>query len=480
MGLITQEAMIVLNGGNINYFKELNYEIPTYIDKQNRISVKKGTSINVKTQDLTKGSNVMVDVECDRCAKILAIRWCRYISHKHDNKYYCQKCASGLHGKDNLKKSILKKSTTFEQWCRKNNKEDLLDRWCYELNKCSPNEVTFRTNAKYYFNCPRDIHSPELKNISVVTRSNGDVIVCNKCNSFAQWGIDNIGGNFLEKYWDYNKNTINPWEVSYGSGKKVFIKCQEKNYHDSYDIRCSEFSVKNGRCPYCCNHKGKVHPLDSLGILLENKGLINLWSDKNEKSPYEYAPKSNKQAYWKCEIGKHNDYKRTILSSNGYDFRCAKCSGERNESFIQEKVRKYLIKLGYAVLHELDCNLVVVNPKTKCKLRYDNEVVGLNLIIEVHGEQHYAHNNSITIQSAKKSNITPKQQLEYQKWKDEYKKNYALSQNYHYLEIPYYTDDKEKTWKKLIDYTVDEIKKINNKTKTRRVFNPSFLMPENI
>ena len=76
--------------------------------------------------------------------------------------------------------------------------------------------------------------------------------------------------------------------------------------------------------------------------------------------------------------------------------------------------------------------------------------------------------------------MTPKQQLEYQKWKDEYKKNYALSQNYHYLEIPYYTDDKEKTWKKLIDYTVDEIKKINNKTKTGRVFDPSFLMPENI
>jgi len=29
--------------------------------------------------------------------------------------------------------------------------------------------------------------------------------------------------------------------------------------------------------------------------------------------------------------------------------------------------------------------------------------------------------------------------------------------NYHYLEIPYYTDDKKETWKKLIDDKINEI-----------------------
>ena len=44
-----------------------------------------------------------------------------------------------------------------------------------------------------------------------------------KCNSFAYWGIDNICDDFLEKYWDYERNTVDPWNVAYGSNKKVWI-----------------------------------------------------------------------------------------------------------------------------------------------------------------------------------------------------------------------------------------------------------------
>ena len=42
--------------------------------------------------------------------------------------------------------------------------------------------------------------------------------------------------------------------------------------------------------------------------------------------------------------------------------------------------------------------------------------------------------------------------------KDKIKKEFALSQGYHFLEIPYWSDDKDNTWKQLINNKIQEIK----------------------
>jgi predicted RNA-binding Zn-ribbon protein involved in translation (DUF1610 family) len=144
-----------------------------------------------------------------------------------------------------------------------------------------------KQDNKYYCNnCAKKLYSTE--NMKKTKLEN--------TISFAQYGIDNFGDDFLEKYWDYEKNTINPWEISYAKNKpKVWIKCQnpDKSYHGSYDVTCSHFTTMNSRCPYCTNRNGKVHPLDSLGELYPE--VLNLWSNKNKKSPYEYAPNSTKK-----------------------------------------------------------------------------------------------------------------------------------------------------------------------------------------
>ena len=55
------------------------------------------------------------------------------------------------------------------------------------------------------------------------------------------------------------------------------------------------------------------------------------------------------------------------------------------------------------------------------------------------------------------------QYLKERKEKDEYKKNFAIKNGYYYLEIPYWCDDDEETWKKMID---EKINKINEGTTT--------------
>ena len=144
--------------------------------------------------------------------------------------------------------------------------------------------------------------------------------------SFAQWCIDNLGENFLEKYWDYDLNIVDPRKISYCSGKHIWIKCQEKDYHGSYNLSCKEFANGN-RCAYCCNFQGKVHVLDSLGTLRPE--VFYIWSDKNNsKTPYDYAPNSTEPIYWKCPEGIHEDYLKDIHRSNTNDFRCPECSKE--------------------------------------------------------------------------------------------------------------------------------------------------------
>ena len=60
-------------------------------------------------------------------------------------------------------------------------------------------------------------------------------------------------------------------------------------------------------CKYC----------NSLGqYIIDNYGqdfLNNIWSDKNNKSAFEYTLKTRKTVWWKCTDEKHEDFKRKIF-----------------------------------------------------------------------------------------------------------------------------------------------------------------------
>lgn len=246
--------------------------------------------------------------------------------------------------------------------------------------------------------------------------------------------------------WDYDKNEFSPSEISIKSNKKIFLFC-ENGKHDSEE-KTFAFLVNGGsenvlNCKKC-NSFGEC-----------NVDMLFLWGDSNELSPYDVDRVSGKRVFWKCPEGKHEEFERSVANSIGAKFRCPKCSEERSESFLQEKVRNYLSE-KFTVLTEHCCNIRAKNPKTGYYLPYDNEIVELNLIIETQGTQHYME-TALTRKAALKQNISVEEVLEYQQWKDQYKKDYAISQGYHFLEIPYWTDDSNETWKQLIDDKIDQI-----------------------
>jgi len=453
--VITTEVEVKLVGTSVKRYESLGYIIPRAKNSIGKMTIEKGAKIKVKVEDLSVGSHTLVFVKCDckDCTTpiIKPIKWQDYLKGvKDDGNYYCNKCSLYLFGTKKAMKTKLSKSISFYAWCLEHNFEEVINRWDLELNNgIKPSEISFKTKKKYWFKCPKGIHNSELQTIVGFTDGQIGSINCNACNSFGQWGIENICEDFLEKYWDYNLNDIDPFSISYGSSKKVWVKCLKIDYHGSSNIECKSF-VSGTRCSYCGNHK--VHPMESLGILFPE--VLNIWSDKNNKTPYEYTHHSGQEVWWKCPDGKHEDYFRSVCHSNIQGFRCPLCVRERKESILQEKVRRYLETFNCKILHEYGCTIECINPKTRHILPYDNEIKDYKLIIEVNGSQHYKENSGTWFS---KNFDLHKIQLH-----DRYKRLYARSCTYNYLEIPYWTDNKKEEYKKLIDDKILEIQQLNN------------------
>jgi len=89
MGLINKEVKQIWGHRNKKYFESKGYTFPKYEDE-----------FLVKVEDLTDGSHILVNIECDGCGiKLEDIMWNQYKKYiREDKKYYCKDCAMKLYG----------------------------------------------------------------------------------------------------------------------------------------------------------------------------------------------------------------------------------------------------------------------------------------------------------------------------------------------------------------------------------------------
>lgn len=213
-----------------------------------------------------------------------------------------------------------KPKINFEEWCLNNNRTDLLKRWDYELNDVLPSEISYKSNKKYYFICPKHIHESQLSNIQYVSCGKQKNIICKKCNSFAQYIINNYSEEYLNELVELNLN-YDLWDINYKSNHyKLLIRCNKMGHEC---LQTPEHFVRNG-CQYCAHRaKTNIPKEDSLGIICPK--ILPLWSSKNDKTPYDYYPSSTFKVYWRCENNIHDDFYRAINVSKMVNFRCPKC-----------------------------------------------------------------------------------------------------------------------------------------------------------
>ena len=159
--------------------------------------------------------------------------------------------------------------------------------------------------------------------------------------------------------------------VKYVRGKdKIKIICP---IHGVFEQTYFDHANKGNECPYCSNKK--VHALNCIGYTRPDllKYFVNI--EDSEK----YTEFSSKKIKVKCpDCGDVRDI--TISDMSMYGFNCHRCND--NISLPEKFCYNLLKELGTDFIKEKVFDWS--NHK-----RYDFYIQSLNMLIEVHGEQHY-------------------------------------------------------------------------------------------
>ena len=379
--LLNKTAKVKWHPRNKKHYENLGYKY-----------TKIGDEFEVLVEHLTEGSKAEVQWKCDGegCNKIIVGKYKTYRNTLKDGKIYCKKCIKQISTIDNIRKTLLKDNKSFEDWCLEYNRQDLLSRWDYDKNDCKPSKIGYGTGQDFWFKCDKNPeHKSELKNINSFTSGcSKSGMDCKQCNSIMQYCIDNNCVNELNI--EKNKELgLDLWKIAKGSHAKIWFLCKEKDYHNDnggYVKRCIDFT-QGQRCPHCHGTK-VVHSKDSLGqYIIDNFGeefLYKVWSNKNDISPFEIAPNSNKEVWWNCLNGKHDPYLRICSNSKQYDYRCPECNNiSKGENKIENILIKYNIKYNPQYTYK-DCKSINL-------LRFDFYLLDYNMCIEYDGKQHYLY-----------------------------------------------------------------------------------------
>jgi hypothetical protein len=457
---------VVLGKRVIKYYENLGYEIPRYKNENNKIVVKKGSSILVKFEDISKGSQVELTGICDKCNNPFSIKAIQYFDRKNNNnQFLCNRCyielphiytylksfnEIGLYVKSfgyklitkeldyknttqlliiqdkdkycyktkvhNLKKYIPNKFSTYNPytiyniklWCKLNNKP-------YKLN----NDQTYKGNKiKLKWQCLKEECGEIFESCwNDISTGHG----CGVCDGH-QVGLSNclaIKNPELVKEWHPTKNgNLTPFDVTPYSGKYVWWQCNKG--HEWYvSVRGRNFSKT--KCPYCLG----ILPSKEYNLMIYNPKLASEWNyKKNIKTPEEYTPGSSKKVWWKCkECGREWP---SVISSRNKGNGCPQCSESKGEIKIRERLQ--LNNIYYISQKEFEGLIGLGNGL----LSYDFYLPKYNLLIEYQGEQHEKY-----IPGFHKSIEDFEKQQEHDKRKREYAKEHKIK----LLEIWYYDFD---------------------------------------
>ncbi|HBH0165076.1 TPA: hypothetical protein KR288_002399 [Clostridioides difficile] len=355
------------------------------------------------------------------------------IKHKYCGNIYEIEANNFIKVKQKCNKCCLTYENSFAYYIEKELGQPIEKYWDFEKNTLNPYNISKNTHKKVFIKCQeKDYHGSYI--VSCDNFIDGKR--CSYCNpsgnnpkvhfkdSFAQYCINNIDEKFLDTYWDYEKNTVNPFDIAPKNNTlKVWIKCQEKDYHGSYIVSCDNF-IDGKRCSYCnpSGNNPKVHFKDSFGYNHFDKVIS--WHKDNIISPFKISPNSHRKIKFIChECG--NIFEKQLKDVHRGQW-CVVCSKSKGEKVIETWLIKNNIKYNY---EEKFKNLIGLSGGS---LSYDFYLQEYKLLIEYQGEFHDG-----SLLEVCQTEEQYKQQQEH----DRRKREYAKNNGYKLLEIWYWNFD---------------------------------------
>ncbi|MDZ5473275.1 zinc-ribbon domain-containing protein [Bacillus sp. 31A1R] len=263
-----------------------------------------------------------------------------------------------------------------EENCLATDNPELAKQWNTERNgSLTPETIHAKSNKKVWWKC---IEGHEWE-ASVNNRNGGNDVIkraCKKCRkkeNFAE-------GKSLKEYcpevlveWDYDKNTVNPEDISASYWHKVWWKC--KNGHEwKHEVR------------HRAQGKGKCQVCQSFGFLYPV--LAADWHPEKNKdlTPFDVTPRSSKMVWFKCSRG--HEYERTLSNHLVASVNCPKCNSAT--SFPEQAIFYYINKVFPSVINRHRFDFKSTN---NVGVEADLFIPELNLAIEYDGW--YAHTEAV-------------------------------------------------------------------------------------
>jgi DNA-directed RNA polymerase subunit RPC12/RpoP/very-short-patch-repair endonuclease len=192
-------------------------------------------------------------------------------------------------------------------------------------------------------------------------------------NSLEYWAKENNRMILMLEFSDKNKK--NPSQISFGTSDKYLWNCSK--CHNEYDMKVNKRTTGKQNCPYCSGKK----------VL---KGFNDLWTTypeiadllEDKQKGYELTAGSGKKENFKCKDCGYIIKNKSINEAVRRGIHCPRCGDGISYP------EKFLLN----VLNQ--CNVSFENQKLfnwSENKRFDFYIEKLNMIIEIHGEQHYAY-----------------------------------------------------------------------------------------
>jgi hypothetical protein len=187
---------------------------------------------NLNPNNTGSGSNKKVWWKCD---KGYDHEWCSSLTNRIGKNTGCPFCSGRKVNKSNCLAATHPKLA--EEWHPTKNGD------------LTTNDFTFGSSKKVWWKCDKGEDHEWFSSILNRTKGNG----CSVCNSKTVVKSNCLATTHpkLAKEWHPTKNgDLNPYNISFGSGKKVWWKCNKGDDHEWGNSPTSR-TGKNTGCPFC-------------------------------------------------------------------------------------------------------------------------------------------------------------------------------------------------------------------------------------
>lgn len=196
----------------------------------------------------------------------------------------------------------------------------IMKEWDHEKNIFALSELSTISSKKVWWKCELG-HSWETSPNKRFNHNRGCAVCKNKK---VLPGFNDLAtlSPSVAKEWNYDKNYLQPTEVTPGSNKKVWWKCPKGHSFEAQVYR----KVKNPNLCSVCRNRTVIEGVNNLNHTHPN--ICSFWDYvKNSLKPEEVTAGSHMKVWWKCD--KNHEWQASIVKVSSETTKCPYCSNKK-------------------------------------------------------------------------------------------------------------------------------------------------------